>query len=77
LQHGIDLPTALAAGVVVYGRSFNPMITLKALSYFDDVPTLPTDIRKRLSTAVEAVDPSHLPVLTPFTKRHDEKEHRP
>jgi hypothetical protein len=77
LQHGIDLPTALAAGVVVYGGSFNPMITLKALSYFEDVPTLPTDIRKRLSAAVEAVDPSHLPVLTPFTLRPDEKEHRP
>jgi hypothetical protein len=28
----------LAAGAVVYGRSFNPMITLKALSYFEDVP---------------------------------------
>ena len=38
LQHGIDLPTALAAGRVIYGRSFNPVITLKALSFFDDVP---------------------------------------
>lgn len=25
LQHGIALPTALAAGAVVYGRSFNPL----------------------------------------------------
>ena len=43
IQHGIDLPTALAAGRIVYGRSFNPMITLKALSFFDDVPSLPAE----------------------------------
>jgi hypothetical protein len=69
LQQGIDLPTALAAGIVVYGRTFNPLITLKALSYFDDVPTLPTEVRARLSKAVEAVDATRLPTLTPFTKR--------
>ncbi|MDP9052828.1 MAG: hypothetical protein M3N93_00775 [Acidobacteriota bacterium] len=33
LQQGIDLPTVLAAGMVVYGRPFNPLITLKALSF--------------------------------------------
>jgi hypothetical protein len=33
IRHGIDLPHVLAAGAVVYGRSFNPLITLKALSY--------------------------------------------
>ena len=75
LQHGIDLPSALAAGRVVYGRGFNPLITLKTLSFFDDVPNLPADVRKRLSTAVEAVDPSRLPVLTPYARRADEREH--
>jgi len=69
MQHGIDLPTALAAGRVVYGRNFNPMITLKALCYFDDLPTLPAHVRKRLSAAVDAVDPASLPVLTPYVKR--------
>ena len=69
LQHGIDLPTVLAAGTVVYGRKFNPLITLKALSYFDDVPTLPGDMRARLARAVEAVDVTELPVLTPYAKR--------
>jgi hypothetical protein len=77
LQHGIDLPTALAAGRVVYGRGFNPLITLKALSFFDDVPNLPADVRKRLSTAVEAVDPSRIPVLAPYVRRADEREHTP
>jgi hypothetical protein len=71
LRHGIDLPMALAAGTVVYGRSFNPLITLKALNYFDDVPTLPADVQARLSAAVAAVDVTKLPSLTPYAKRPD------
>jgi hypothetical protein len=69
LQHGIDLPTALAAGRVIYGRSFNPLITLKALSYFDDLPTLPAEVKSRLSAAVAAVDAVSLPELTPYVRR--------
>ncbi|ABL66069.1 nucleotidyl transferase AbiEii/AbiGii toxin family protein [Chlorobium phaeobacteroides] len=69
LQHGIDLPTVLAAGQVIYGCSFNPMITLKALSFFDDIPALPTDIRDRLCHAVDSVDPINLPVLKPYAER--------
>lgn len=65
LRHAVDLPMVLAAGLVVHGRSFNPLITLKALSYFDDVPGLSADVRRRLSAAVEAVDPTRLPKLTP------------
>jgi hypothetical protein len=48
IRHGIDLPHVLAAGAVVYGRSFNPLITLEALSYFEDVPALPAELRERL-----------------------------
>jgi hypothetical protein len=69
LQHGLDLPTVLAAGSGVYGSNFNPLITLKALGYFDDVPKLPAAIRKRLSAAVAGVDLARLPVLVPY--RHD------
>jgi hypothetical protein len=69
LRHGVDLPTVLAAGAVVYGRKFNPLITLKALSYFDDVPTLPGEVRTNLTRAVEAVNVTQLPVLTPYAKR--------
>ena len=61
-QHGIDQPTVHAAGAVVYGRKFNPLITLKALGYFEDVPMLPDKIRARLKRAVEAVDVTRLPV---------------
>jgi len=77
IQHGIDLPTALAAGRIVYGRSFNPMITLKALSFFDDLPTLPVEVRRRLSAAVDAVDPAGLPALTAYAKRTDENGYAP
>jgi hypothetical protein len=77
LRHGIDLPTALAAGRIVYGRAFNPMIALKALSFFDDVPALPVEVRRRLSAAVDAVDPTSLPRLTPYAGPTDEKGYVP
>lgn len=67
IQHGVGLPTALAAARVVYGRRFNPLITLKALSFFDDVPQLSKEVRARLTTAVAHVDPDRLPMLTPCT----------
>jgi hypothetical protein len=60
---GIDLPTALAAGLAIYGPSFNPLVALKALSYFGDLPGIPTDVRTRLTAAVKAVDLSRLPRL--------------
>ncbi len=69
LRQGVDLPTALAAGGVVYGRRFNPLITLKALSFFDDVPALSGDVRERLSAAVEDVDVTRLPALTAYSPR--------
>lgn len=72
LRHGVDLPTALAAGRFIYGRSFNPMITLKALSFFEDLPALPEDVRRRLTAAVNAVDPTSLPKLTPYAQRSNE-----
>jgi hypothetical protein len=71
LQHGVDLPTALAAGCVVYGRSFNPLITLKALSFFDDLPMLSGDVRERLAAAVEAVDVTKLPRLSAYAPSGD------
>ncbi len=77
LQHGIELPTALAAGRVIYGRSFNPLITLKALTFFDDAPTLSADVRKRLTSAVETIDPAGLPPLAPYARRTDENGHTP
>lgn len=62
---GVSLPYALAAGGKLYGRSFNPEITLKALSYFDDgdLRELPEDLKSRLVAAVLEVDLDNLPSL--------------
>jgi len=62
---GTDLPRALAAGMAIYGTAFNPQITLKALSYFEDgnLFCLPDDVKNRLATAARAVDLDRLPAI--------------
>lgn len=54
----IDLPTALAAARAIYGTQFNPQVTLKALTYFDDgnLSRLPRELKDCLTQAVCAVD---------------------
>lgn len=61
----IDLPTALSAAKAIYGTSFNPQITLKALSYFADgnLPRLAKAIKDRLARAAREVDLSRLPAI--------------
>ena len=66
LKHGFDLPTMLAAAKAIYGRAYNPLLSLKALTFYADVPHLSEDIRQRLSKAALAVDVSELPVLRPL-----------
>jgi len=72
---GVSLPFALAAAQRLYGPAFNPEITLKALSYFDDgdLRKLPRDLKFRLASAVEKVDLDRLPSLDDFQvhKGHD------
>jgi hypothetical protein len=67
----IGLPTALAAAQRLYGPSFNPQITLKALSYFDDgdLHDLPDGTKRRLVTAAREVDLDHLPALDSASQR--------
>ena len=67
----VDLPAALAAARAIYGPAFNPLATLKALSYFEDgnVARLPAEVRTRLLAAVQAVDLDHLPAITPAPRR--------
>lgn len=76
LSQGIDLPTVLAAGKIVYGRRFNPLITLKALSYFDDLPTLPASVKQSLSHAAAAVNADRLPILTAYRNRLESESQR-
>lgn len=61
----VSLPMALAAGQKLYGPSFNPEITLKALSYFDDgnLRTLSDDLKSRLVLAAREVDLECLPEI--------------
>lgn len=64
LQDGrIDLPAALAAAKAIHGAQFNPLITLKALSFFDDgdLRSLPQATKDRLAKAARGVDLEKLP----------------
>jgi hypothetical protein len=67
MRAGVNLPTALAAAKFIYGPNFNPQITLKALSYFDDgdLWKLPDDMKARIVKAVAATDLNQLPALKP------------
>jgi hypothetical protein len=62
----ISLPAALSAAQIIFGSSFNPEITLKALSYFDDgnLRELPDELKQRLAMAAREVDLDRLPELT-------------
>ena len=59
----IDLPAALVCASEIYGPSFNPQITLKALSFFGDgnLHRLPRDVQDRLARAAREVDLDRLP----------------
>lgn len=63
----VNLSTALAAAQRLYSPTFNPEITLKALSYFDDgnLRDLPGDLKNRLAAAARAVDLDSLPDINP------------
>lgn len=67
IRAGISLPEAIAAGKYIYGKDFNPQISLKALSYFQDgdLSSLPEDLKKRLTDAIISVDLGKLPKVSP------------
>ena len=68
LEHGIGLAEALGAARAVYGPTFNPLPSLKALCYFGDgdLVSLPQDVRARLAEAVSRVDPLQIPEVRPL-----------
>jgi hypothetical protein len=61
----VDLPATLGAARAIYGEEFNPQITLKALTYFeeDGLRRLHRQVRERLIAAVRAVDLDRLPAF--------------
>jgi hypothetical protein len=70
----VDLPLALSAAQRLYGSTFNPQITLKALSFCDDgdLRLLPEDMKLRLATAAREVDLDHLFDIDKFSRQIDQ-----
>ncbi|HEV2957888.1 MAG TPA: nucleotidyl transferase AbiEii/AbiGii toxin family protein [Xanthobacteraceae bacterium] len=68
---GIPLAEMLAAARVIYGVQFNPLLTLKALAYHEDLALaeLPKSARDDLSAAATAIDFRSLPTLIAFRER--------
>lgn len=62
-QGKISLPVALAVAMHIYGKQFNPELSLKALCFFGDgnLNTLSKEIQERLLESVRLVDLLHLP----------------
>jgi hypothetical protein len=73
-QADISLPEMLAAGSIIYGAQFNPLLSLKAIAYHDDrvLAGLPRNMRHDLTEAVKATDPERLPALNAM-RRHGPK----
>ncbi|HEY9422922.1 MAG TPA: nucleotidyl transferase AbiEii/AbiGii toxin family protein [Thermoanaerobaculia bacterium] len=67
LDENVDLAKALGAARAVYGTVFNPLLSLKALSYFadGDLGSLPESMRSSLTDAVTRIDPNELPEIQP------------
>lgn len=68
---GIPLAAMLAAAAIIYGSEFNPLLSLKAISYHDErsLTDLPANVRRDLIEAVRATDPQNLPVLDAIRRR--------
>ncbi len=69
LRAGLLLPEMLGAARALYGDMFNPMITLRALSYFGDgdLPKLPEDVKQFLAQQASRVNV--IPVITRLSDR--------
>ena len=65
----ITLPEGIAAARAIYGRQYNPVLTLQALSYFEDLTgSLPEQVKTDLIGAVKSVSLQDLPVVTASQK---------
>ena len=55
LRHGLSLAEGLSCARAIYGKSFNPRITLVALSYPPALEGLPAEDSQLLAQTVEAI----------------------
>jgi hypothetical protein len=79
ITHGMmDLARGLASARAIYGRQYNPVMTLQALSYFDDLPDpLPEKTKKELTEAVKSVSLQDLPQISASRKIGEEETRWP
>jgi hypothetical protein len=60
----IKLADGIAAAAAIYGQQYNPLLTLQALAYFDDLPEpLPASMKADLLSAVKSVSLQNLPAI--------------
>ncbi|MCF8104540.1 MAG: nucleotidyl transferase AbiEii/AbiGii toxin family protein [Desulfohalobiaceae bacterium] len=73
LDHDLTLGLALQAAMGIYGTTFNPMISLRALTYFEDgdLRTLDQHVKKLLQRAVAGIDLGNLSPIELKSKRLD------
>lgn len=67
LRAGIGLAEGLGAAQAIFGPSFNPLISIKALMFYDDgdLTRLEPENRRRLTEAARATNPRTLPATMP------------
>ena len=70
-QAGVGLPSMLAAAQAIYGSQFNPLISLKALTYHDDpsLKDLPEAVRRALVAAVRTARVDKIPNIDAIRRR--------
>jgi hypothetical protein len=65
LDAGLSLAQGLAAAAAIYGKDFNGVLSLKALTFFEDgdLPNLTPALQKRLLEAATSVNIRRLPLV--------------
>lgn len=73
LDHGLALQEALRAGLGIYGSLFNPMISLRALTFFEDgdLQSLGQSVKETLQGAVSNIRFERLTPLELQSRRLD------
>jgi len=63
----LTLEQGLGAALAIYGQQYNAILTLKALSFFNDgnVKSLPDKIKRELSDRVEKCNLDNVPNILP------------
>lgn len=76
LEENVSLSDMLRAAMGVYGSTFNPMISLRALTFFQDgdLPELDPAVRKKFKDAVAQTELDGLQPIPPVGSKLQSKE---